>query len=989
MLGELRATYEETSVSRFRTRRVGLLLAYLAFYRERPHTRQEVGEMLWPEGEPEVMARNLRQALTSLRHVLEPPPLPANSVLQVQRTSLRLNPDAVATDVEAFEAALVEARRTESPVEKERLLRQALSLYRGELLPGFDEDWIVHERLRLEDLHVSALQRLAEISRESGDLDEAIHAWRLAVAKEPFQEEGHLALMRLYLDAGRPASAIQQFLDLREQLRQGLGEVPCQEAIRLWEEARRAEPEALPPSLATEKVIARPEPTVRLPLLLNRLRGREEEMGAAFDAFTGRDARLVTLLGPAGTGKTRLSVEVGRRLAAEGWSVTFVPLADLADASMIPEAILDTLRVRRTPGQDATDALRESVREPGRRLLILDNLEHLLEASIPTVERIVAEVPDLRLLVTSRQVLRLEAEHRIPLQPLPFPIPESSIDLAGWIESPSVQLFIDRCQMVRPDFQLTACNARAVLEICAKLEGIPLAIELAAALSGSFTPAQMATHLESRRMTLSSRRRDLPDRHRSLHAAIEYSYATLLPEMQRLFAALSVFRGGFTVEAATEVGGLSSREICLDRLLELQERSLLQPDSEEEGGEPRFRMLETFREYGGEKLSPEDETIVRAAHARFFRTLFVPPSGNPTASERIRHHHRIEADYDNGIAALEFLGGEGDLEACVELLSLLSFTWSSRGPRTIEQRFIRSVAERAESQPMDPVARIGLLRMLGTTHLRELDYAAAYAVCQRALIVAESNDLGEQVAVCYSAISTCAGYLGNLDECLDLSRRVFERASPDNYPLRERAYLGIGAVHWGRGELKEAETAYLDAIACSVRWRGGEPDSHLLRNLARVCMDEGRFDEAMVKLGEAMRIARRLQDESGLGMGLSLISRYHWLRGNLPAAVSSGHESLLRLQAAEFAYWSLLGLHQQALVMASLEEWETAATLLGATGEIGKSSRIIDERDREAALTKIRSHLPTVAFERSWARGLAMDLDEAFRVAFEADARIC
>lgn len=979
MLGALRLTRDEETVTRFRTRRVGLLLAYLALFRDRSHVRQELGELLWPEREPEVIGRNLRQALTSLRHVLEPPPMPSGTVLQVQHTALGLNREAVATDVAEFESALAEARRTADPQVRERLIRQAVALYKGELLPGFYEDWIVQERLRLEDLYVSALRRLAEAHQEAGESDEAIQAWRLAVAKEPLQEEGHLALMRLYLQSDRPASAVQQFRELQTALREELREEPGEEAKRLYAaaQAKGDNPDRGASRLSFESPASpRSEPTVRLPILLNRLRGRTEEIESALTQIDG-GARLVTLLGPAGTGKTRLSVEIGRRLAEKGWSVWFVPLADLSDAAMVPDAILGAMKVSHQPGKDLTETLSEATREPVLRLLILDNLEHLLEDSIASIARIVAEVPNVRLLTTSRQALRLEAEHRIPLQPLPFPVADDSGDWTRWTESPSVQLFIDRCQTVRPDFQLTAHNAQAVADICTKLEGIPLAIELAAALSGSFAPAQMANHLETRRMTLSSRRRDLPDRHRSLHAAIEYSYVTLSPELQRLFSALSVFRGGFTVDAAAAVGsgGELSREEALDGLLELQERSLLASEPSDEGGAMRFRMLETFREYGAEQLSPEDSDLLWTAHARYMLLATSPPEGT-SVEERTRHHFALEAEFENAVAALEtFLAAE-DPESGYRLLQHLSFAWSQRGPRAIEQRFIRQAATQAERGSLDPVSRIGLLRMLGTTHIRSLDYGAAYGVCQTALAVAQEHDLPEQIAVCYSAISTCAGYLGRLDECLELNRLALTHAPAENLALQERAYLGIGAVHWGRGETREAEAAYLSALDRSIRWRG-EPDAHLLRNLARVCLDEGRHDEAMVRLGEAMRIVRRLRDDAGIGMGLSLISRYHHLRGNLGPALASGEEALAKLKAAGFSYWILLGLHQHALVLTDAGEGSTATTLFGATGEIGKSGRTLDEKDREMALAKIRRQLPEAAFERAWAKGLAMNSDEA------------
>jgi tetratricopeptide (TPR) repeat protein len=286
-----------------------------------------------------------------------------------------------------------------------------------------------------------------------------------------------------------------------------------------------------------------------------------------------------------------------------------------------------------------------------------------------------------------------------------------------------------------------------------------------------------------------------------------------------------------------------------------------------------------------------------------------------------------------------------------------------------------------EASPIEPAKHILLLRMLGTTHIRNLEYPAAYRACRRALDIADRHGLDELIAVCYTAIATCAGYLGWLDECLELCERTLEIVPEENLAQRERAFLGIGAVHWGRGDMTRAEAAYREAAEVSARLRGGEPDTLILANIARVCLDSGRLDEAMGILGEVMRACRRLHDEFGLAIGLTLISRYHWLKKDATAAVATGREALLKYREADFAHYSMVGLFQQALILAELREWESATILLAATQGIGRHARQPDEVDYQRAILAIKEQFEGAAFERAWAKGLAMGVEEAFRVA--------
>ncbi len=995
MLGTFQVRRAESTVTRFRTRRVAVLLAYLGLFPNRHHFRDEIGEMLWPDSELSVSRRNLRQALLSLRHALEPPPMPSGSVVQVMQSHLQLHPQSVVTDVAEFERLLGRAKAEIEPRDRVALYQQAVSLYKGELLPGFDEVWVLNERLRMEDLYLYALGQLIKESEALGLVEESIPYLRLAIAKEPLNEVWHTSLMWQYLKLGRAQNALTQYEELSRLLQIELNCEPDEDARKLAAKARReagggsAKVTANVSDSVLEEVPVEPKPErIRLPVQLTRLFGRQAEIQELKHRLEDTQTRLATILGPAGTGKTRLAVEVGRSLADQGWSVWFVPLADMDDGSLLPDRILEVLKPR---SQGRSDTLAEvaEIIDREHTLLVLDNLEHVIEQLAPVVSELIAASPRTKILTTSRQSLKLHGELEFPLEPLPIPdfsrptIYGSTQELAKLAECPSVQMFVDRCQSVRPDTQLTINNAPHFAAICAKLEGIPLAIEIAAGLSNTFAPSQMVKHLENRLSALSSRRRDIPARHRSLRAAIEYGYAFLTPELQRFFAALSVFRGGFTTESAKSVclEWLGNREEALSLILDLQERSFLRP--EEDSGDLRFRLLEVFREFGEECLTREELADLKGRHAQFYLDTSVPESTLADAEERSRQLARIEADYSNYLAALEHLYQEKRVEECIRLIGALSTLWDTRGTKQVEQNYIRQLVNLPETEKATPAARIHLLRMLGTTYLRTSDFRSAYQACKDALKVAKETKVDGQIAVCYYGMALCAGYMGQADHCIELCQQVLDHAPASNGILLERTYVSIGSAYWAKDDLPNAQAAFIQAKEISEAFRNGEADALIFAHLSGVYLDQQMFDQAMTAAGEGIRISRRLRNEISLSACLTQVARYHRMLGNMPAAVATSHEALLLGRDVAIATLALEAIRGHALILCQFHEHGAAATLVAATLGMEASEKRVDARERELALGEVRAKLSAEEFERAWAKGLAMDMDEAFALALK------
>jgi predicted ATPase len=415
-----------------------------------------------------------------------------------------------------------------------------------------------------------------------------------------------------------------------------------------------------------------------LPMRFTRFFGRDDEITRLVEMLQPGQAadlpiRHVTLTGSGGTGKTRLALEVAERLAEPfKGAVWFAPLADLSDPRLIADTLLDSLHLARSPHREPLDQVVEELsRQPS--VLVLDNFEHLVEKGSALVQALLSRVPTLKVLITSRQLLGLSGEQEFVIPPLDTPNGGETAEQLSMYES--VQLFVDRAQTAMQHFQVTSGNAPAVAELCHRLEGIPLAIELAAARALVMTPGQMLRQLEQRFGFLVSRKRDVIERHKTLHAAIDWSYKLLTPELQRFFASLSVFRGGWTVDAAEAV---CDQPMALDYLAQLRECSLVLV--EETVASMRYRMLETLREYASEQLSLETQAILEQGHASYFVALAEEAEPELERMEQGNWLDRLENDHANLMVVLgrPVIDDRG-AEASLRLAGALPSFWRRRG----------------------------------------------------------------------------------------------------------------------------------------------------------------------------------------------------------------------------------------------------------------------------------------------------------------------
>ncbi|MDQ4129228.1 MAG: hypothetical protein M3151_14990, partial [Actinomycetota bacterium] len=564
--------------------------------------RERVMDLLWPGLDPKSAANNLYHTLHVARRTLEP--TPGSRYLRLRDERLALSPDGpLWVDVESFEGAAAVASRTREPAD----YRAAIDLYAGDLLPGDRyEEWANERREALRRLYVTLLFESGRAYEDLGEHGQAIEAFGRTVMAEPAHEEAHVGLMRLYAAGGQPFKAVLQYEQLQKSLRQRLSGEPEAASRRLYREILAGRSSVVPPEARGRPDNRAAPPRHNLPEARSSFVGREQEMVEVKRALAM--TRLLTLSGTGGCGKTRLALEVARGLAENipdgAW---VVELAPLADPGLVPQAVAAALGVREEPTRPILSALIDGLREKDL-LLVLDNCEHLVEACARLVDALLGSCPRLRVLATSREPMNVEGEVNWLVHPLSVPEESQQPAFEELARYESVRLFVERSRSRVPAFGLTPENAGVVAEVCRKLAGIPLAIELATSRMGVLALEGLVEKLDDSLGLLTGGSRTAEPRQRALRGALDWSYDPLDEPERTLFDRLSVFAGGWTFEAAEAVcsgGGIAGFEV-LDLLGNLVNKSLVTVETGR-SGVLRYGLLEPVRQYARERLEAGDE----------------------------------------------------------------------------------------------------------------------------------------------------------------------------------------------------------------------------------------------------------------------------------------------------------------------------------------------------------------------------------------------
>jgi predicted ATPase/DNA-binding SARP family transcriptional activator len=958
LLGTFQVLIHGTEITGFDSDKVRALLAYLAVESNRPHRRAVLANLLWPDRPEHTARHNLSQALYNLRTLLGDAAAVDDrlSVLAVDRQAIQFEAASdCRLDVAAFTAAMDACaghphRRLdlcESCIER---LHQALDLYRGSFLEGLSvddsapfEEWMRLQQERFHRLAVDALCRLARCHELRGDNERALRCLRRCVQLEPWSEDAHWQAMRLLAATGRRDAALAQYEACRQALAAELGIEPGAGTAALCRTIRDG----------GELPADRSLPPHNLPAPATSFVGRETKLAQIDARLRERDCRLVTLVGPGGSGKTRLALEAARDVLYAGdgdrfmHGIYFVSLAPLQSAEAIVPAVAQAIgfsfRAGSEPRQQLLDYLQNK-----RMLLVLDNAEHLLEGrthgdsavdSTPTGQRdcagVVANVlqaaANVKLLVTSRTSLNLHGEHLVPVPGMEAPPPTPSSDMEDVGRYSAVRLFLEAAGRVRPSYEPAHGDLAQVGRICRLVAGMPLGILLAAGWMRTLPPADIAAQIGQSLDFLQDAASDVPFRQRSMRATFDHSWRLLAERERELFPGVSVFAGGFTHAAAQQVVGATLAEL----------RGLVVKSMLACGPTGRYEVHELLRQYGRERLAqiPAEEEAVRSRHCATYATYLRSREAALIGREQKKALAAIEAEIDNVRAAWDWAVSQIKIEEIENSLgSLAEFyylrAWYQEGEAVFahaaqrltegptgagrsQETWRRSalVLARILAQQGRFCNRLGLpgkagdllraslstLRELGAR--RETAYALSYlgdVLVERGIppyreALGIFREIGDQrgVAIALHALGSKLVPQGEYSEARRLTQESLTRfrALGDAKGIRD-CLASLGYIAWILGEYKVAQGLHQEAYALSTGVADRYGMAHALMALGRDAAGLGDYERCKQLYHEGVAILQDIGNLQGVAGGLGDLSELATVLGEYAEAAQLAQESL-------------------------------------------------------------------------------------------------
>jgi len=882
-----------------RSRRILWLLALLTLRQNRPVEREWLAGTLWPDLDQSQAYANLRVILNGLRTALGQE---GERLRSPSRHTLLLELTGADVDIHRFDAAIAGNRLSD--------LASAVAFYRGPLLEGCNEDWVFQERAVREQHCLQALQTLGDAALSEPDYSKAIGYYHRAVSLDPWWEEARRGWMEALAKSGDTNAALQVYREYLEVLRADPKAVPDAQTTTLYQRLRsetrlRADTQGV----VTPHTIVAPVVNGYLPHPLTDLVGREDERTEV--ALQLRRARLVTLTGLGGIGKTRLAREVAGEVAGEyADGVWLVALEAIADGSMVAHQISSVLGLKeergRTPLQSVTEYLRAK-----RLLLVLDNCEHLLEASAQVADHLLRECGEVRILATSREALGIMGETvwSVPILTVPDTehLPQGQTTLLRVLRGyESVQLFVERAQAVQKTFDLTGSNARMVAQTCQKLEGIPLAIELAAARVRAMTVEQIASRLDDHLGLLTAGSRTAQARQQTLRATLDWSYDLLTEPERSLLRRLSVFAGGCTLEAAEQVCvGERVEESHVQNLLSSLVDKSLALFEERDPSEGRYRLLEMVRQYAAEGLQTSgEEEAVKSRHRAWCLTFAEAAEQALATAEQEVWLTRLDNDYGNLRAALDWsLKGEEENEgrrgkslpySPIPLLicgALLPF-WSTRGYLTEGQAWCKAALKSRGAQERT-VARARGLIGAGMMASIQGSYAVGRACFEECLEILRELEHPMGIAAALNCLGNVTSSLGDAtaarayyEESLSLYREIGDRQSI------AICLNNLGGEERIQGDYVAARRYYDESL--EIRGEIGDRlgIASTLDDLGNLACEQGDYVAARAYLEESLETRRAMGDRQGTASTLNELGNVAFHRSDDIAAHSYLEESL-------------------------------------------------------------------------------------------------
>ena len=750
------------------------------------------------------------------------------------------------------------------------------------------------------------------------------------------------------------------------------------DAMDLTEADRASLQAAVPGRVGEARVPNAEAPSPNLPTPATALIGRERDVEAVVRMMGGPETRLLTLTGPGGVGKTRLATEAARALLAAGSypdGVFFVALAPLSDASLVLPTIGRSLPdAGETEGLSSSAALRVHLRDK-RLLLVLDNFERLLGAA-PEVTALMEACPGLAVLATSRAPLRVRGEREYPVAPLGVPDPTRVPRLADVAGAPAVELFVRRARQASPSFEPSEANAAAVAAICWRLEGLPLAIELAAARVRFLGPTALLSRLD--RALEASGARDLPERQRTMRATLDWSHDLLSEPEKDLFARLSVFAGGFDLEAAETVGEdrRSDEGDVLLLLGRLVEQSLVLAEPGKVDGGLRYRMLEPVRQYALEKLEEGDERDeTRRRHARYYLALAERARPELKGPDQSSWLDRLEAEMDNLRAALGWSLDRGDVEVALRMVAELWWFWYKRGHLNEGRRWLEEALGKSVSPTGAPTpARAEALNGAGVMARNQADFEQAQTWLEESLAL--QRELGDERGAADVLVNLGTVALDRGD--YPRSAALFEESLSLRRKLGDRwgialALNNLGVVARARGDLAEAASLGEEGLGMFRALGDRAGVAMVLSNLGKVAEEGDAPAEAAEFYGESLALYRELGEKKSIALLGCRLGGISSIRGDHARAEALYDESL-RLHGE---LGDRLGICQDlegvAAMRAARGRPDSAARLWAAAEalreRIGAPPKRPERARYEPLVAKAREALGEEDFAKAWAEG--------------------
>lgn len=723
-----------------------------------------------------------------------------------------------------------------------------------------------------------------------------------------------------------------------------------------------------------------------LPLQLTSFVGREKELEEIKQVM--ESTRLLTLTGVGGSGKTRLALQVAAETIGNFRNgVFFVPLAPIKNPALVASIIGQALGIAEETGRSILDSLKDYLQSKSL-LLLLDNFEQVVSAA-PLIAELLAACGELKILVTSREGLHISGEREYSLPSMTLPDLTQLPSLESLSQFAAVELFIQRAQAVKPDFKITNDSARAIAEICSQLDGLPLAIELAAARIKVLPPHVIRARLEHRLEFLTDGARDLPERQRALRKAIAWSYDLLDEDERKLFQRISVFVSGCTVDAVEAVIGDNPDRIFLsDQLGSLVDKSLLR-EVDGINGEQRFVMLETLREFGlGQLDSSGERETTQKRHADFFLALAEESEASSESAEQVQWMDRMGQEYDNLRAALEWSKAAQDTsEICLRLAGALGFFWEVRGHFSEGRQQLSVILSMSIAQGQT-AARAKLLARAAELAYRQSDYPATASLAKESLSIYRKMGDKQGMASMLIKLGNAATERGSyttashfLEEAL-----IIWRERKDKHGTA-RALISLGWNALRSGETRLAKLRLEEALSLSQELGDARRMGFELSGLGEVALRQRDYAHATQLMEESLEVRRKLGNKWGIGVSLGMLGWVAMRERDWDRAVTMLRESLKMRQEIGDKGGSAWCLERLAGIALAQGKMEKAVRIFGAAAALRSSiASVIDPVDQanyKRNINSLRAKLGGQRFKVAWDNGHAMKMEQAIEFALE------